>query len=166
MRSSLSPPRYSLFVAALPGMVCGTRAVAMLPRGILLDRDHFNMFPLLRGLEQARRSALAHHVARIAPMGARVLINGTRYKSVHGVAFLRRNHHPEPSGSRRATPPISTSTGTFPCASAITPCWNNQPWRRDSNKMASDKPGAVQRGCKATAKLGSGKPSFDPRRAP
>ena len=27
--------------------------------------------PLLRGLEQARRSALAHHVPRIAPMGAR-----------------------------------------------------------------------------------------------
>src|SRR5262245_52736961 len=36
--------------------------------------------PLLRGLEQARRSALAHHLPRIAPMGARVLINGTRYK--------------------------------------------------------------------------------------
>jgi hypothetical protein len=35
----------------------------------------------LRGLEQARRSALAHHVYRIASMGARVLINGTRYKS-------------------------------------------------------------------------------------
>ncbi len=35
--------------------------------------------PLLRGLEQARRSALAHHVHRIAPMGARVLINGIRY---------------------------------------------------------------------------------------
>jgi hypothetical protein len=34
---------------------------------------------LLRGLEQARRSALAHHVHRIAPMGARVLINGIRY---------------------------------------------------------------------------------------
>jgi DDE superfamily endonuclease len=35
--------------------------------------------PFLRGLEQARRSALAHHVYRIAPMGPRVLINGTRY---------------------------------------------------------------------------------------
>src|SRR6266436_2317471 len=35
--------------------------------------------PLLRGLEQARRSALAHHVHRIASMGARVLINGIRY---------------------------------------------------------------------------------------
>src|SRR5262249_61922710 len=35
---------------------------------------------LLRGLEQARRSALAHHVHRIASMGARVLINGTWYK--------------------------------------------------------------------------------------
>src|SRR5262249_48780926 len=37
--------------------------------------------PLLRGLEQARRPALAHHVYRIASMGARVLINGTRYNS-------------------------------------------------------------------------------------
>jgi hypothetical protein len=37
----------------------------------------------LRGLEQARRSALAHHVHRIAPMGARVLINGIRY-NVYG----------------------------------------------------------------------------------
>jgi len=26
---------------------------------------------------------------------------------------------------------------------ATTPCWNNQPWRRDSNEMASDKPGAL-----------------------
>ena len=24
------------------------------------------------------------------------------------------------------------------------PCWSNQPWRRDSNQTASDKPGAVQ----------------------
>jgi hypothetical protein len=30
-------------------------------------------------LEQARRSALAHNVPRIAPMGARVLINEIRY---------------------------------------------------------------------------------------
>ena len=34
---------------------------------------------LLCGVEQARQSALAHHVHRIAPMGAPVLINGTRY---------------------------------------------------------------------------------------
>src|SRR5215813_4564411 len=26
---------------------------------------------------------------------------------------------------------------------ATTPCWNNLPWRRDSNQMASDQPGAV-----------------------
>src|SRR5450759_3065344 len=31
-------------------------------------------------MEQARRSALEDHVHRIAPMGARVLINGTWYK--------------------------------------------------------------------------------------
>src|SRR5262245_9744576 len=42
---------------------------------------------LLRGLEQARRSALAHHVHRIASMGARVLINGTWYNS-HSSPFL------------------------------------------------------------------------------
>jgi hypothetical protein len=28
---------------------------------------------------------------------------------------------------------------------ATTPCWNNLPWRRDSNQMASDEPGAVHR---------------------
>jgi hypothetical protein len=39
---------------------------------------------LLHGLEQARRSALAHHVNRTAPMGARVLINETRYELVLG----------------------------------------------------------------------------------
>src|SRR5665811_57527 len=34
---------------------------------------------LLRGMEQARRPAMADHVHRIASMGARVLINGTWY---------------------------------------------------------------------------------------
>jgi hypothetical protein len=33
----------------------------------------------LCGMEQARRPALAHHVHRTAPMGARVLINGIWY---------------------------------------------------------------------------------------
>jgi hypothetical protein len=45
--------------------------------------------PLLRGLEQARRSVLAHHVPRIALLGARVLINGTRYKSSIRVMGIR-----------------------------------------------------------------------------
>ena len=35
--------------------------------------------PLLRGVEQAHRSALAHHVHRTARLGASVLINGTWY---------------------------------------------------------------------------------------
>ena len=35
--------------------------------------------PCCEVLEQARQSALAHHGSRIAPMGARVLINETRY---------------------------------------------------------------------------------------
>jgi predicted ATPase len=36
----------------------------------------------LCGMEQARRSALAHHVHRTAPMGPRVLINGIWYYSM------------------------------------------------------------------------------------
>jgi len=36
----------------------------------------------LCGMEQARRSALAHHVHRTAPMGPRVLINGIWYKAL------------------------------------------------------------------------------------
>src|SRR5207302_10628688 len=36
--------------------------------------------PLLCGMEQARRPALAHHVHRTAPMGPRVLIIGIWYK--------------------------------------------------------------------------------------
>src|SRR5262249_99073 len=47
--------------------------------------------PLLQRLEQARRSALAHHVHRTAPMGARVLINGTWYKAY---AIAATEHHP------------------------------------------------------------------------
>src|SRR5262249_1605156 len=43
---------------------------------------------LLRGLEQARRSALAHHVHRIASMGARVLINGTWYKAMNCLCLM------------------------------------------------------------------------------
>ena len=41
--------------------------------------------------------------------------------------------------NRRLLEPI----GNIPPAEATTPCWNNQPWRRDSNEMASDKPGAL-----------------------
>src|SRR5262249_34044748 len=47
--------------------------------------------PLLPGLEQAHRSALAHHVHRIAPMGARVLINGIRYKLQGRASHLERD---------------------------------------------------------------------------
>jgi len=35
-------------------------------------------------MEQARRPTLAHHVHRAPPMGARVLINETRYKLAGG----------------------------------------------------------------------------------
>lgn len=51
--------------------------MAVEPRLQILRRSRR---PLLCGVEQARQSALGHHVHRIAPLGAPVLINGTRYK--------------------------------------------------------------------------------------
>src|SRR4051812_43077711 len=41
--------------------------------------------------------------------------------------------------------PSATSRRPKP-RNAITPCWNTLPWRRDSNQMASDEPGAVHLG--------------------
>src|SRR5262245_49103289 len=55
------------------------RQLALQPHLQILRRSRR---PLLCGMEQARRSALAHHVHRTAPMGPRVLINGIWYKSV------------------------------------------------------------------------------------
>ena len=52
------------------------RQLAVEPRLQILRRSRR---PLLCGVEQARQSALAHHVHRIAPLGAPVLINGTWY---------------------------------------------------------------------------------------
>src|SRR5262245_39784392 len=55
-----------------------TRTEAAKIGGVGLSRR-----PLLCGMEQARRSALAHHVHRTAPMGPRVLINGIWYNIPH-----------------------------------------------------------------------------------
>src|SRR5262249_31804862 len=54
------------------------RQLALQPHLQILRRSRR---PLLCGMEQARRSALAHHVHRTAPMGPRVLINGIWYKA-------------------------------------------------------------------------------------
>src|SRR5262249_38885362 len=54
------------------------RQLALQPHLQILRRSRR---PLLCGMEQARRSALAHHVHRTAPMGPRVLINGIWYKT-------------------------------------------------------------------------------------
>src|SRR4051795_13697557 len=43
--------------------------------------------PLLRGVEQAHRSALAHHVHRTARLGSPVLINGTWYYLINGTWY-------------------------------------------------------------------------------
>ena len=69
-------------------MAVHARQLALKPNLQIIRRSRR---PLLRGLEQARRSALAHHVPRIATMGARVLINGTRYKSPsEKIGFMTR----------------------------------------------------------------------------
>src|ERR1700730_16260846 len=52
------------------------RQLALQPHLQILRRSRR---PLLCGMEQARRPALAHHVHRTAPMGPRVLINGIWY---------------------------------------------------------------------------------------
>src|SRR5262249_34021997 len=54
------------------------RQLALQPHLQILRRSRR---PLLCGMEQARRSALAHHVHRTAPMGPRVLINGIWYEA-------------------------------------------------------------------------------------
>src|SRR5205807_10378899 len=62
------------------------RQLALQPHLQILRRSRR---PLLCGMEQARRSALAHHVHRTAPMGPRVLINGIWYNaSLRAVAAL------------------------------------------------------------------------------
>src|SRR5262249_22276071 len=61
------------------------RQLALQPHLQILRRSRR---PLLCGMEQARRSALAHHVHRTAPMGPRVLINGIWYKTATKPAWL------------------------------------------------------------------------------
>src|SRR5262249_12916548 len=60
------------------------RQLALQPHLQILRRSRR---PLLCGMEQARRSALAHHVHRTAPMGPRVLINGIWYEFLPALNF-------------------------------------------------------------------------------
>ena len=65
-----------------------------------------------------------------------------------------RGGRSKPSSSRRWNGSTGSTTGGSwsPSATsrrpkpsnATTPCWNNQPWRRNSNQIASEEPGAVQ----------------------
>src|ERR1700746_490731 len=59
------------------------RQLALQPHLQILRRSRR---PLLCGMEQARRPALAHHVHRTAPMGPRVLINGIWYKGLFALS--------------------------------------------------------------------------------
>src|SRR5262249_9837171 len=58
------------------------RQLALQPHLQILRRSRR---PLLCGMEQARRSALAHHVHRTMPMGPRVLINGIWYYALYTI---------------------------------------------------------------------------------
>src|ERR1700757_1125439 len=62
------------------------RQLALQPHLQILRRSRR---PLLCGMEQARRPALAHHVHRTAPMGPRVLINGIWYKGKPKIDWSR-----------------------------------------------------------------------------
>jgi hypothetical protein len=69
----------------------------------------------LCGMEHARRSALAHHVHRTAPMGPRVLINGIRYYHKFGTrALYRWGHALLWAKGRLSAPRCSTSEGDVP----------------------------------------------------
>src|SRR4029077_4420857 len=76
--------------------------------------------PLLCGMEQARRSALAHHVHRTAPMGPRVLINGIWY------------NRPQEFGTSRLlmvsaqTPARSSPADSSPAYERAAPLWHGK----------------------------------------
>jgi hypothetical protein len=76
-------------------------------------------------MEQARRSALAHHVNRFAPVGARVLINETWYKVAPGLPpggqlepVCLPNTPFRVPGATSTMPAKSCAEGHFPCTAA------------------------------------------------
>src|SRR5262245_25798165 len=76
------------------------RQLALQPHLQILRRSRR---PLLCGMEQARRSALAHHVHRTAPMDPRVLINGIWYKCSGSVWPRVASQHATESGLANAS---------------------------------------------------------------
>src|SRR5262249_31729046 len=75
----LLPPKCPESQPGRERLAVHARHLALQPHLQILRRSRR---PLLCGMEQARRSALAHHVHRTAPMGPRVLINGIWYKPI------------------------------------------------------------------------------------
>src|SRR5262249_32446058 len=69
--------------AKMPRAQSGRKCLAVHARQLALEPSlqilRRSRRPLLQRLEQAGRSALAHHVHWTPPMGARVLINGNWY---------------------------------------------------------------------------------------
>src|SRR6266567_2963349 len=77
--ATVAPAAHAILLVDQPGrerLAVHARQLALQPHLQILRRSRR---PLLCGMEQARRSALAHHVHRTAPMGPRVLINGIWY---------------------------------------------------------------------------------------
>src|SRR5262249_35237747 len=101
------------------------RQLALQPHLQILRRSRR---PLLCGMEQARRSALAHHVHRTAPMGPRVLINGIWYKERRGRQFGLRN--------------LSTNSSSGPVGRVTEKLRASSGWRRKSPSATSLKPAA------------------------
>jgi len=85
----VDPPRragkhhHHCAAAKMPRAQSGRKCLAVHARQLALEPSlqilRRSRRPLLQRLEQAGRSALAHHVHWTAPMGARVLINGNWY---------------------------------------------------------------------------------------
>src|SRR6516165_10627256 len=86
----VDPPRragkhhHHCAAAKMPRAQSGRKCLAVHARQLALEPSlqilRRSRRPLLQRLEQAGRSALAHHVHWTAPMGARVLIKGNWYK--------------------------------------------------------------------------------------
>src|SRR5262245_65574764 len=90
------------------------RQLALEPRLQILRRSRR---PLLQRLEQARRSALAHHVHRTAPMGAPVLIGSWYYTLVRIALALALASAALGFGTQsRADPLITQGIGISNCA--------------------------------------------------
>src|SRR5262249_3709307 len=126
------------------------RKLALEPRVQIIRRSRR---PLLRGLEQARRSALAHHVHRIAPMGPRVLISGTWYnRSVRAQSGPTETSADRAPSSRKHL--LDPSLSVFDSGSMKTPrCEAHD--QRERGSSASRRPSPTKLKARTARKIAS-----------